>query len=80
MANLINTDAQTLTNFSTFEWVDQYNPQEAIAALRSNEDFEQNQDEESWFATALVDGALVAMYGEGPIAAPHTPIQYIALS
>lgn len=76
---LINTTASTLQQFNSFEFIDQYNPDEAINALRENEDFAESSDKEAWFATAKVNGVKVAMYGEGTMTSPCTPIQYLEL-
>lgn len=78
---LVNTTAGYLSTWSKVKFIDQCNPQEAINALQNHEDFDgDTRHEESWFATAEIDGVLCALWGNGSMSSEHTEIQYVKIA
>ena len=74
---LVKSNAAFIKQWRDFNFVDQFNPQEAINALQNHEDFDgDTSHEESWFATAKIDGFLCAVWGNGSMSSEHTEIQY----
>lgn len=79
--DLTCTKAGFLTQWNDVSFIDRENPQSAIDALTSHEDFDgDTRHPESWFATAEIDGVLCALWGNGSMSSEHTEIQYVKIA